>query len=63
MLTPRLVVEEIAAIFGDSDEVAVYRRDIDIEVVVERGIGDKQDGNMEHVESLKGSSSDVADKV
>jgi len=61
MLTPRLVVEEIAAIFGDSDEVAVYRRDI--EGVVDRGIGDKRDGNMEHVESLKGSASDVADKV
>ena len=39
------------------------RQDIETEGMGERGMEHKGGGNMEHVESLKGSASDVADKV
>ena len=37
--TKGMPLEEVAAIFGDADEVAVYQRDIDIEVDDVTGFG------------------------
>jgi hypothetical protein len=53
-------LEEIAAIFGDGDEVAVYRAEIEIGSDGVGVIGEKH-GEVKHVESLEGS--DAADKV
>lgn len=37
--TKGMPLEEVAAIFGDADEVAVYQRDIDIDVDDVTGFG------------------------
>ena len=64
--TNGLPLEEIAGIFGDSAEVAIYQADIEIDgnthsvIVRERGSREKVG---EHVESLRGSSEDAAERV
>lgn len=61
--TNGLPLEEIAAIFGDEDEVAIYQADIQIDqnthAVIMRGNEEKVDHD--HVESLRSSGN--ADRV
>jgi hypothetical protein len=65
--TRGLPLEEIAAIFGDADEVAIYQADIEIDrgtgqVVIHRS-GEKTGASDGHVESLHTGSEDAAEKV
>ena len=51
--TKGMPLEEVAAIFGDADEVAIYQRDIDIDVYDVTGFGIKEkmgSGDGEQVE-------------
>lgn len=64
--TRGLPLEEIAAIFGDADEVAIYQAEIEID----RGTGQfvihnagEKIGEPGHVESLHTGSEDAAEKV
>ena len=64
--TRGLPLEEIAAIFGDADEVAIYQAEIEIDrgtgqVVIHKA-GEKA-GQTRHVESLHTGSEDAAEKV
>jgi MFS family permease len=62
--TNGLPLEEIAAIFGDSDEVAIYQAEIEIDRNTHAVIVHKRDEKEpEHVESLKAGSEDAAEMV
>ena len=64
--TNGLPLEEIAAIFGDGEEVAIYQADIEFDrnthSVVVRKRGGLEKG-AQHMESVHGSSEDVAERV
>lgn len=53
--TNGLPLEEVAAIFGDSDEVAIYQRDIEIDFathsVVEHPAHESKASGVAHVET------------
>lgn len=57
--TNGLPLEEIAAIFGDADEVAVYQREIDVQggEIVDRH-GEKDKGDMQHIEDMGARNSE-----
>ena len=64
--TKGLPLEEIAAIFGDADEVAIYQAEIEIDrnthqVVIHRA--EEKASGSGHVESLHTGSEDAAEKV
>lgn len=61
--TNGLPLEEVAAIFGDEEEVAIYQADIVIDhnthAVVVRREGWKEEEKVEHVESLRSEGEQV----
>jgi hypothetical protein len=66
--TNGLPLEEIAAIFGDADEVAIYQAEITIDhnaggIVVHRIGDDKESGGADYVEDAGSEKRAVEDRV
>lgn len=60
--TNGLPLEEVAAIFGDEDEVAIYQRDIEVDVathtIVDRHHLESKANDATHVETEENSSTE-----